>query len=189
MHAHTLTRMCVLLAHAGSWDVMEWCREAGVLYVDTVAEPWLGGYTDPALPQAARTNFAMREKVLRLRDSQQPGAPTAISCHGANPGMVSHFVKQALLNIARDTGHATEIPATREGWAALARALDVRAIHIAERDFQVRRVLFMHTTAVVSRAYRKVRANRCHTDASSLTPTCRPARTAGSWVSLSTRGR
>ena len=31
---------------------------------------------------------------------QKPGGPTAVSCCGANPGMVSWFVKQALLNIA-----------------------------------------------------------------------------------------
>ena len=31
-------------------------------------------------------------------------APTAVLTHGANPGLVSHFVKQALLNIAGDTG-------------------------------------------------------------------------------------
>ena len=30
--------------------------------------------------------------------------PTAVLTHGANPGLVSHFVKQALLNIAADTG-------------------------------------------------------------------------------------
>lgn len=120
-----------------SWDLMEWCREVGVLYVDTVAEPWLGGYTDPSLSQSARTNLAMREAVLRLRETETAGAPTAISCHGANPGMVSHFVKQALLNIARDTGLETPVPTTRQQWAALAQTLDIRAIHIAERDFQV----------------------------------------------------
>jgi len=30
-------------------------------------------------------------------------APHAVLTHGANPGLVSHFVKQALLNIAADT--------------------------------------------------------------------------------------
>jgi homospermidine synthase len=57
--------------------------------------------------------------------------------HGANPGMVSHMVKQGLLNIARDTGYETEVPTTREGWGKLAQALGVKTIHIAERDTQV----------------------------------------------------
>ncbi len=56
--------------------------------------------------------------------------------HGANPGLVSHFVKQALLNIARDTGLDQAAPASREAWAALAAGLGVKAIHIAERDTQ-----------------------------------------------------
>ena len=33
-----------------------------------------------------------------------PGGVTAVNCCGANPGMVSWFVKQALLDVARDTG-------------------------------------------------------------------------------------
>lgn len=120
-----------------SLALMEWCRTEGVLYLDTVAEPWLGGYTDPALSQAARTNLAQREHVLRLRETEQAGAPTAVSCHGANPGLVSHFVKKAMLNIARDTGLDVAVPATRAQWAALAHTLDIRAIHISERDTQV----------------------------------------------------
>jgi homospermidine synthase len=57
--------------------------------------------------------------------------------HGANPGLVSHLVKEALLDIARDTGRKAAVPSTREGWAGLARDLGVKVIHIAERDTQV----------------------------------------------------
>ena len=57
--------------------------------------------------------------------------------HGANPGLVSHFVKQALLNLAADTGVETAVPANRTGWGALAKSLGVKVIHIAERDTQV----------------------------------------------------
>ena len=32
------------------------------------------------------------------------GGPTAVIAHGANPGLVSHFVKKALVNLAKDTG-------------------------------------------------------------------------------------
>ena len=44
-----------------------------------------------------RTNYALREEALALRKSHKNG-PTAVLTHGANPGLVSHFVKQALLN-------------------------------------------------------------------------------------------
>ena len=110
------------------------CREIGALYLDTCVEPWAGGYTDPSLTPSRRSNYALRESALALK---QRAGPTAVTTHGANPGLVSHFVKQALLDIARDTGHATAVPATREGWASLARDLGVKVIHIAERDTQV----------------------------------------------------
>ncbi|MBM5810969.1 MAG: homospermidine synthase [Gammaproteobacteria bacterium] len=112
------------------------CHEVGALYLDTCIEPWPGGYTDPNLPASRRTNYALREEALELRRSH-PDGPTAVITHGANPGLVSHFVKQALLDIARDTGHETAVPASREQWARLAMALGVKVIHIAERDTQV----------------------------------------------------
>jgi homospermidine synthase len=62
--------------------------------------------------------------------------PTAVVAHGANPGLVSYFVKQALLNIAADTTGAVTPPVDQAGWASLARALGIRTIHIAERDSQ-----------------------------------------------------
>jgi homospermidine synthase len=111
------------------------CREVGALYLDTCIEPWAGGYTDPNLTASERSNYALRESALALA---RPGAgdPTAVTTHGANPGLVSHFVKQALLNIAADTGLATTVPATQAGWAELAHTLGIKVIHIAERDTQ-----------------------------------------------------
>jgi homospermidine synthase len=110
------------------------CQECGALYIDTCIEPWAGGYTDASVTPAMRTNYALRETALALK---RPGAPTAIITHGANPGMVSHLVKEALLNIARDCGRPAGAPKDRAGWARLARDLNIRTIHIAERDSQV----------------------------------------------------
>jgi homospermidine synthase len=113
------------------------CQELGANYLDTCIEPWKGAYTDPSLPLPRRTNYALREEALALRRPGKTQA-TALLAHGANPGMVSYLVKQALLDIARHTGDApAEAPRTREGWARLAQQLGVRAIHIAERDTQV----------------------------------------------------
>ncbi len=78
------------------------CWEKGAMYLDTCIEPWPGGYTDPTVPAGRRTNYALREEALALRPGNAR-APTAVLTHGANPGLVSHFVKQALLNIAADT--------------------------------------------------------------------------------------
>ena len=117
--------------------MIELCRELGVLYLDTCIEPPPGGYTDPAKSISERSNYAMRESALALR--RNGGDPTAVVAHGANPGMVSHLVKRALLHLARDLGRAAA-PATRDDWARLARDLGVKGIHIAERDTQRARI-------------------------------------------------
>ena len=125
-----------LSVEVSSTAMMRLCAELGALYVDTVAEPWPGFYTDTSLTISQRSNYALREGVLDLRRELGPDGPTAVNCCGANPGMVSWFVKQALLNVAADCGIEAGAPASREEWAGLARRVGVKGIHIAERDTQ-----------------------------------------------------
>jgi homospermidine synthase len=125
-----------LSVDVSSVALIQLANEKGALYLDTCIEPWPGGYTDQSVSPARRTNYALRETALALRASGKQG-PTAVITHGANPGMVSHFVKQALLNIAADTGLDAGNPKTREEWAALSHKLGIKVIHIAERDTQV----------------------------------------------------
>ena len=130
---------CVNLSvDTGSLDLMKLCRELGVLYIDTVVEPWAGHYFDLSLAPADRTNYARRETV-RAETAANPGGTTAVSCCGANPGMVSWLLKEALLKLARDTGQPAEAPKDRAGWARLMQGLGVKGVHIAERDTQAGR--------------------------------------------------
>jgi homospermidine synthase len=124
-----------LSVEVSSAAIMRLCHELGALYIDTVAEPWPGFYTDPRLTASERSNYALREEILDLRRALGPG-PTAISCCGANPGMVSWFVKQALLNVAADCGIDFLPPSTREDWARLAQCAGIKGVHIAECDTQ-----------------------------------------------------
>lgn len=125
-----------LSVEVSSLALVSWCQGKGVLYLDSCTEPWPGGYTDSHLPLSARSNYGLREAMLGLR----PGGrhrPTAVLTHGANPGLVSHLVKQALLNIAADLGQPAPPPSTKDEWAHLAQHLGIRTIHIAERDTQL----------------------------------------------------
>lgn len=115
--------------------LIKYCRERGAMYLDTCIEPWAGGYTSPTITIARRTNYALREEALALKKGNAR-APTAIITHGANPGLVSHFVKQALLNLAGDLG-VEAAPVAQNDWAKLTRQLGVTTIHIAERDTQI----------------------------------------------------
>ncbi len=132
-----LLNLCVEVA---SVALIALCRQIGALYLDTCIEPWAGGYTDPSLTPSQRSNYALRESALALAADGNDG-PTAVLTHGANPGLVSHLVKQALLDIARDigrdSGRDTAMPTDRAGWSALAESLGVKVIHIAERDTQL----------------------------------------------------
>ncbi|WP_298920633.1 saccharopine dehydrogenase NADP-binding domain-containing protein [uncultured Roseobacter sp.] len=128
---------CVNLSvDTSSLDLMKFCRELGVLYIDTVVEPWEGFYFETS-ENAERTNYALRQKV-RDEKAANPGGTTAVSCCGANPGMVSWFVKEALLTLAKDTGRDVEAPTNRAAWGALMQSLGVKGVHIAERDTQAR---------------------------------------------------
>jgi homospermidine synthase len=124
-----------LSVEVSSAAIIRLAHEVNALYVDTVCEPWPGFYMDPRLTLSQRSNYALRAEVLDQRQALGAG-PTAISCCGANPGMVSWFVKQALLDVGRDIGVKTPEPKSREDWARLARDVGVKGIHIAERDTQ-----------------------------------------------------
>jgi homospermidine synthase len=125
-----------LSVDVSSLALIELCHRRGSLYLDTCIEPWLGGYTDMSLSPSLRSNYALREHALAFRRRTGRG-PTAVLSHGANPGLASAFVKQALLNIAADTGAPVTVPASRAGWAELARTLGIKVIHVAEQDTQV----------------------------------------------------
>lgn len=127
-----------LSINVGSVDLIAWCQEHGVLYLDACIEPWAGGYTDSVLTPSQRSNYGLRESALALR--RPDCGPTAVLTHGVNPGLVSHFVKQALLDLAAallPAGAAGDEPRDRAAWAALAQRLGVKMIHVAERDTQV----------------------------------------------------
>jgi homospermidine synthase len=124
-----------LSVDTSSVDLIALAKDLDAFYIDTVIEPWPGLYTDRSLPLSARSNYALRESVLALR-RRRPGGVTAVSCCGANPGMVSWLAKQALLDVAAEIGLAFEEPTSRDGWARLMQRAGVKGIHIAERDTQ-----------------------------------------------------
>ena len=127
---------CVNLSvDVSSLEVIRLCRELGALYVDTVAEPWAGFYFDLSLDPAQRSNYSLRE-AMRAEARAHPGGPTAVNCCGANPGMVSWLLKEALLRLAEDTGLDAPVPASRADWARLMQRLGVKGVHVAERDTQ-----------------------------------------------------
>ena len=125
-----------LSVDVSSLDLVEWCAEHGAIYVDTSIEPWPGVFDNPMLTVRERTNQQTRERMLRLGRRLGSASPTAVVDHGANPGLVSHFVKKALLDLAGALGHDARRPASQEEWARLSSDLGVALIQVSERDTQ-----------------------------------------------------
>jgi homospermidine synthase len=126
-----------LSVDVSSIDLIKYTQKHDIIYLDTCIEPWAGVYVDTQLSAADRTNYIMREAALALRENNTAKKATAVLTHGANPGMVSHFVKQALMDLAMDLNLNVEEPTNRQEWAALAHRLNIKVIHIAEQDTQV----------------------------------------------------
>lgn len=127
-----------------SW-LIDFCCEREILYLDTCIDSWLGESTDATLSVSRRSLYNLREETLNLKRKYNNSSTTAVLAHGANPGIVSHLVKQALLNIAQDealentqkNNSTVQIPNSQLAWAQLSQKLGIKAIHIAERDTQV----------------------------------------------------
>lgn len=145
--------ICINLSvNTSSLDIMIYCRKKEILYIDTVVEPWEGYYNDN-IDNTQKTNYALRQAV-RDEKNRNPTGSTAISCCGANPGMVSWLVKEALIKLSENLGYnKNTIPSTRLEWAILMKDLGVKGIHIAERDSQKSKInkrsnIFVNTWSV-----------------------------------------
>ena len=127
-------------------EIIEWCHNNGILYLNTSVEEW--DPYDDAEDRDPRelTLYVRHAKLQKMVNSWETPGPTAVVEHGANPGLVSHFVKQALVEIATSVlkdgllaEHKAEIEAAlaSEEFNILAYRLGVKVIHISERDTQI----------------------------------------------------
>jgi homospermidine synthase len=127
-------------------DIVQWCHDHDVLYVNTSVETW-DPYEDLLnRPPTERTLYSRHMKLRRRMATWAQQGVTAVVEHGANPGLVSHWVKVALRDIARAMlaqGVSTHKHAALEAalaagdWARIAMLEGVKVIHISERDTQI----------------------------------------------------
>ena len=123
--------------------ILQWAHDHDVLYLNTSIEEWnpyAGGHSKHPLD---RTLYVRHMRMREMKSKWNKIGATAIVEHGANPGLVSHLVKKALVDIANKTiedGIATDAikgALANEDYPKLAQALTVKVIHISERDTQV----------------------------------------------------
>ena len=150
----------VLAAHVGSGDmlidlawnidaptILTWCHNNNVRYLNTSVEVW-NPYEDIASTHPLdRTLYVRHQELARMiREWGGNSGPTAVLEHGANPGMVSHFVKLALRElsqkilsdgIAGDRKAGLEEALANDQFNMLAMLTGTKVIHISERDTQI----------------------------------------------------
>ncbi len=130
---------CITMVH--------WCRDNQVLYVNTSVEEW-DPYKDAERNDPTKYTLYSRHMEIRSKviDTQGENSMTAIVDHGANPGLVSHVTKHALIDIAKkilkeksnDPRKSQLKKALQEkNFAKLAQIEGVKTIHISERDTQI----------------------------------------------------
>jgi homospermidine synthase len=136
-----------------AWNIdclamVRWCRDNKVLYVNTSVEDW-DPYQDNERNDPTKYTLYSRHMVIRKQLAEwndNKGATTAVVDHGANPGLVSHFTKYALIEIAEkilrekpDDPRKIKliVGLEEENFAKLSQLTGVKVIHISERDMQI----------------------------------------------------
>ncbi len=128
-------------------EILQWCRDHGVLYLNTSVEMW-DPYTGATTRHPTeRTLYWRHMNIRRMMAGWQGRGPTAVLEHGANPGLISHWTKQGLIDIAEkllddkkvQDADADEIRqlVKDKTFNRLAMKLGVKVIHGSERDTQV----------------------------------------------------
>ena len=128
-------------------ELLDWCHANQVRYLNTSVELWDPYAGADELPVTARTLYHRQMELRKLVAKWgRNDAPTAVVDHGANPGLVSHFTKMGLIDIAHRL--LAEHPSDRRArqlhealeqkqFNRLAHLLGVKVIHISERDTQI----------------------------------------------------
>lgn len=128
-------------------DMLAWCHENQVHYVNTSVEEW-DPYANIDKKTPLEKSLYFKQMAIRKMTAKwQPGSATAVLDHGANPGLISHFVKQGLVDLAerylKDNNSSKrrhqklERLLRHKKFPELAMDLGVKVIHVSERDTQI----------------------------------------------------
>ena len=125
-------------------EIVKWCHDHEVLYMNTSVEVW-DSYGERFTASPYEKSLYHRQMRLRELAKGWKDATTFVVDHGANPGLISHFAKQGLIDIANKM-MADRIAVNpkrlkklvaEENFPELAQEVGVKVIHCSERDTQI----------------------------------------------------
>jgi homospermidine synthase len=117
-------------------SLLQWCRDHKVLYVNTSVEEW--DYTDGFDKRSPydKSLYARQQEIDQLlRSWKDNSGTTAVLDRGANPGLISDFMKQGILDLAKSKKLNTD--RFGDDFASIARRLGIKVVIDTERDTQL----------------------------------------------------
>ncbi|MCX6897493.1 MAG: saccharopine dehydrogenase NADP-binding domain-containing protein [Verrucomicrobia bacterium] len=128
-------------------EILQWCHDNGVLYINTSVELWDPYENAKDAPPTKMTLYWRHMNLRRMTAGWAKPGPTAVIEHGANPGLISHFTKQGLIDIGKrmladKKANGADADEVRQfikdqKFNRLAMKLGVKVIHCSERDTQI----------------------------------------------------
>jgi len=131
--------------------IITWCHDNKVLYANTSVEEW-DPYANLDKKSPLEKSLYYRQMLIRKMVAKWgESATTVVVDHGANPGLISHFTKQGIVDIAQKVVSDKNTEKNKikklevllnqshsdKKYASLAMELGVKVIHISERDTQI----------------------------------------------------
>ncbi|MBI2815083.1 MAG: homospermidine synthase [Opitutae bacterium] len=128
-------------------EILQWCHDNDVRYINTSTELWDPYAGGPNAHPTTKTLYWRHMNLRRMLKKWKTKGPTAVIEHGANPGLISHFVKQGLTDIGTKLIKDKKAKGARaakitklikaRSFNLLAQELGVKVIHCSERDTQI----------------------------------------------------
>ncbi|MBI5724467.1 MAG: homospermidine synthase [Planctomycetes bacterium] len=128
-------------------EILQWCHDHGVLYVNTSVEVWDPYRGAEKKPPTEKTLYWRHINLRKMASGWKSKGPSAVVEHGANPGLISHWTRRGLTDIAeklladrkaagKDADEICQHLSSR-AFNRLAMKLGVKVIHCSERDTQI----------------------------------------------------
>ncbi len=128
-------------------EILQWCHDHNVLYVNTSIEVWDSKGEIFSKSPFEKSLYFRHMKLREMTKNWPKDSVSAVLDHGANPGLISHFTKQGLIDITERLIQDKKIPdgegkkllelAKDKKFGELAMNLGVKVIHCSERDTQI----------------------------------------------------
>jgi len=130
--------------------ILQWCHDHGVLYINTSTEVWDPYHGLPDNKPTTKTLYWRHMNLRRMLAKWKTKGASAVIEHGANPGLLSHFTKQGLIDIGQSLIADKKLKGKKaeevqqlikdRAFNVLAQKIGVKVIHCSERDTQISNV-------------------------------------------------